>query len=275
LDPSSYSDFLQTDTPINPGNSGGPLLNLYGEVIGVNSAILSESGGFEGIGFSIPSNIAVHIAKALIAHGKVLRGWLGVNVQDMTPESMKSIGPEAPKGVLVSKVVKKGPADIAGIRQGDILLNFDGKKISDAAMLRNDVANTAIGKATSITVWRKGKQEVLQAQIGSLEVESRKLADALKKRLGILVEALTEEDARTYGIPAFNGVKISWIDPKGVIGKTGLEKGDLILAIDRHPIQDVQGFIEKVLGLPHLQEIELLALDHRTGQSGYLKVKIN
>ena len=129
-DPSSYQDFLQTDAPINPGNSGGPLLNLQGEVIGVNAAIASESGGFEGIGFTIPSNMALHVARALIAYGKVERGWLGVTTQDLTPELAKSVQVETLKGALIADVVKGGPAEKAGIKKNDVVITYRGKEIS-------------------------------------------------------------------------------------------------------------------------------------------------
>src|SRR5262249_14320561 len=145
-DPSSYQDFLQTDAAINPGNSGGPLLNLRGEVIGINAAIASQTGGFEGIGFAIPSNMAVYAARALIAHGKVERAWLGVSVQDVTFELAKAIGLEAPKGVLVSDVVKGGPADQAGIKRGDVIMAYRDKEVTDADALRNAVATTSVGQ---------------------------------------------------------------------------------------------------------------------------------
>src|SRR5713101_253327 len=154
-DPSSYQDFLQTDAAINPGNSGGPLLNLRGEVIGINAAIASQTGGFEGIGFAIPSNMAVYVARALIAHGKVERAWLGVSVQDVTFELAKAIGLEVPKGVLVSDVVKGGPADQAGIKRGDVIMAYRDKDVTDADALRNAVATTAVSQDVQMTVWRK------------------------------------------------------------------------------------------------------------------------
>lgn len=126
-DPSSYQDFLQTDAAINPGNSGGPLLNLQGEVIGVNAAIASQSGGFEGIGFTIPSNMALHVAKALIAHGKVVRGWLGVSVQDLTAEVAKNIQGENIRGALIAELIKGGPADKAHLKKNDVVIAYDGK----------------------------------------------------------------------------------------------------------------------------------------------------
>ncbi|MEJ2024688.1 MAG: trypsin-like peptidase domain-containing protein, partial [Deltaproteobacteria bacterium] len=151
-DPSSYQDFLQTDAAINPGNSGGPLLNLDGEVIGVNAAIVSQSGGFEGIGFAIPSNMALYVAKSLIANGKVARGWLGVSTQDITPELAKSFGLKSPRGALVADVVKKSPAEKAGLRRGDVIVGYRGKRIPDGGTLRNEVATSPIKSMVTVTV---------------------------------------------------------------------------------------------------------------------------
>ena len=156
-DPNSYQDFIQTDAAINPGNSGGPLLNLSGEVIGVNTVIVSSSGGFEGIGLAIPSNIAANVAKTLIAHGKVERGWLGVSAQDLTPDLAKPLGIAASKGALVSDVAKESPAEKAGIKKEDVITIFNGKPISDGNMLRNEVAVAPIGKDVKLTVLRGPK----------------------------------------------------------------------------------------------------------------------
>src|SRR5262249_44190648 len=139
-DPSSYQDFLQTDAAINPGNSGGPLLNLQGEVIGVNAVIASQSGGGEGIGFAIPSNIAVSVAKALIAHGKVERAWLGVSIRDVTPERATAAGLPSPQGAVIADVVKGGPAEQAGLKKDDIVVTYQHTAIADASALRNAVS---------------------------------------------------------------------------------------------------------------------------------------
>jgi serine protease Do len=155
-DPSTYQDFLQTDAAINPGNSGGPLLNLRGEVIGVNAMIVSQSGGFEGIGFAIPSKMALYIAGQLIAHGKVQRGWLGVSVQDLTPEVAKSSGRESTKGAMIAEVVKGGPAEKAGLKKGDVIISYEGKAIADASILRNEVATSTIGKGNCVTQREEG-----------------------------------------------------------------------------------------------------------------------
>ena len=157
-DPSSYEDFLQTDAAINPGNSGGPLLNLQGAVVGINSAIASESGGFEGIGFAIPSNMAFRITKELMAHGKVERGWLGLSVQNLSYDRAHALGLATSRGALVTEVVKGGPAEKAGIQNEDVILEYNGAAVADAGELRNTVAITKIGQEAKITVWRRDKK---------------------------------------------------------------------------------------------------------------------
>jgi serine protease Do len=274
-DPSSYEDFLQTDTPINPGNSGGPLLNLRGEVIGVNSAILSQSGGFEGIGFSIPSNMAVSISRALIAHGKVIRGWLGIDVQDVTPDLAKSFGLTKAEGALVADVMQGGPAAAAGIKQGDVILTYGPEQIASAAALRTAVANSAVGDVLKVAVWRDNNQKQIAVTVGSLEDLTKQLAASLKARLGIAVEPVTDQDAAQYGLRTPEGAKISWVDPKGPMGKMGFEKGDIVLALNGHPAGDVQAFIETVIALPPHQPLKLLALEHATGQIGSVQVPLN
>ena len=175
-DPSSYQDFLQTDTAINPGNSGGPLLNLRGEVIGVNAAIASQTGGFEGIGFAIPSNMAVSVAKALITHGKVERAWLGVSVQDMSPEMARAAGLAERQGALIAEVVKGGPAEQAGLRQGDVVIAYGDKDMADASALRNAVAVTPVGHEVKVTVLRKGQKQDLIVKVRNLAEASRQRA---------------------------------------------------------------------------------------------------
>ena len=157
-DPTGYQDFLQTDAAINPGNSGGPLLNLYGEVIGVNTVIFSQSGGSEGIGFAIPSNMALHVARTIIAHGKVERGWLGVGVQDLTADLAKSLGVGAVRGAVVNEVAKAGPAEKAGLRKGDVIVSFQGNEVPDGTALRNMSAMSPIGQDVRIVALRQGKR---------------------------------------------------------------------------------------------------------------------
>jgi serine protease Do len=188
-DPSSYQDFLQTDAAINPGNSGGPLINLRGEVIGVNSAIVSESGGFEGIGFAIPSNIAAHIGKILITKGKVERGWLGVSVEDVSYERAKAVGLPSPKGAAVADVMKGSPAEKAGLRKGDIILSFDGKDVLDAGTLRNQVAITAIGQTVKVTMLRDGKKENATVIVGNLRRRRKYWPRRLKPNSALIFRA--------------------------------------------------------------------------------------
>jgi serine protease Do len=273
-DPTSYQDFLQTDAAINPGNSGGPLLNLYGEVIGINAAIATQSGGFEGIGFTIPSNMATYVAKALIAHGKVERGWLGVTVRNLTPELAKSVHAETLKGALIVDVIKGGPADKAGIKKNDVVIAYQGREIPDTSMLRNDAAETPIGTEAKITVLRNGKKEVLTVKIGSLEASTRILAAAVKDRLGAEVRLPTSSETQKYGLNANQGVVITWEDPKGPLKEAGFEVGDMILAINNQPIEGMETFVDLVSLLKPKQEISVLALDHRTGNTGTVQVAV-
>jgi serine protease Do len=275
IDPSDYQDFLQTDAPINPGNSGGPLLTLEGLVIGVNSAIATESGGFEGIGFSIPSSMAVHIANALIEHGKVERGWLGVSIQNITPDMAKSLGLPNNKGVLIADVMKGGPADLAGLKKGDVVLEYNGEKVTDSSFLRNKVAATTIGKEAKLVVWRDKKEMQVTVKIGNLEELTQRLVAIVKQRLGVEVAPVTSQETARYGLPSNEGVEIQWVDPKGPLGKAGFEVGDLILAIDRVPVHSVDDFVNTVGSLPPHQKIALLARDHRTGNTGYVQVEID
>ena len=270
--PSGYQDFLQTDAPINPGNSGGPLLTLQGEVIGINSAIVTQSGGFEGIGFAIPSNMAVPVANALISHGKVERGWLGISIQEVTPDLAKSFGLAKPVGALIADVMKDGPGEKADLKRGDVVLKYNGHKVPDASRFRNWVSETAIGSEASLVVWRNDKKLELSARIGSVEQFKKMLTPLVKERLGVVVGAVTAEQAAAYGLPAPMGVTIQWLDPKGPLGKAGFEKGDLILAIDRRPIDGVDAFLSIASRLSRNQKVILLALDHQSGQTSYVQV---
>ncbi len=273
-DPNSYQDFLQTDAAINPGNSGGPLLNLYGEVIGVNAAIATESGGFEGIGFTIPSNMAQYVAKALITHGKVERGWLGVTIQSLTPELAEKVHAGTLKGVLIVDVVKGGPAEKAGLKKNDVVIAYRGKEIPDSSTLRNDVAETAIGTEAKMTILRNGKREELTVRIGSLEASTKVLAASVKDRLGVEVRPPTSAEVGKYGLDPNQGVVITWEDPKGPLKEAGFEIGDMILAIDNQPIDSMENFVDLVSLLKPKQKIAILALDHRTGNTGTVQVVV-
>jgi serine protease Do len=273
-DPNTYQDFLQTDAAINPGNSGGPLLNLEGEVIGANAAIVSQSGGFEGIGFAIPANMALHVAKELIAHGKVVRGWLGVSVQTLTPDLAKALGLEGTKGALVADVVKDGPAHKAGIKRGNVIIACSGKEISDADSLRNEVAATRVGKMVKVNLLRKGEKRELSVTIENLELAKRMRASSLRDRLGAEVREVTVKEAQRYDLSADQGVTIIWLDFDGPLGKAGFELGDIILEVNSEPVQDLKNFVDLVSSLRTNEQVLLLALDHRTGQTGYVQVVV-
>jgi serine protease Do len=274
-DPSSYQDFLQTDAPINPGNSGGPLLNLKGEVIGINAAIATDSGGSEGIGFAIPSNMATKISSTLIADGKVARGWLGVNISDLKPDAAKSIGLASPKGALIADVVKGGPAAQAGLKHGDVVLSYQDKPVADASALRNEVADTPSGRQAKLTVWRDKKQQELRVTIGSTEDAVKLLSASVDQRLGLTVRPVTPKEDEKYGIDPGEGVAIATVSPKGPFGKAGLEPKDLILQVNGESVKGTEGFADLMSSLPAKQPLMLLALDHRSGQSGYVQMTLN
>ena len=271
-DPTGYQDFLQTDAAINPGNSGGPLLNLYGEVVGVNTAIASQSGGSEGIGFAIPSNMAVHVVKTLIAHGKVERGWIGVGLRDLTPELAKSLGVATARGAVVAEVTKGGPAERAGIRKNDVIVAFDGAEVTDSAAMRAMSAVTPVGRDARVTVLRQGKKQDFIVKVGSLQEAAKHEAGVIKERLGAEVRPVTPKEAQKLGLDAKQGVALSWVDPKGPLGAVGFEAGDLILEIDGQAVAGVESFVELAGALKPHQRLTLLAVDHKSGNAGTVQV---
>ncbi len=273
-EPSTYEDFLQTDAAINPGNSGGPLLNLRGEVIGVNAVIVPQSGGFEGIGFAIPSNMALYIAKELIAHGKIERGWLGVTVQDLTPELAKSFGVPGTRGSLIAEVFKGGPADKAGLQKGDIVIAYQGEEIKDSSTFRNEVAISTIGQEAKVGVLRKGKKEEFRVIIGNLADSTKLLSVSAKERLGGEFRAVTAKEAEKYGLDSGQGIVVTEVNAQGPIGQAGFEVGDIILEINSQQIDSLDGLISVINTLKTGQKIAVLVLDHRTGNAGYVQVVV-
>ena len=274
LDPTSYQDYLQTDAAINPGNSGGPLLNLAGQVVGVNAAIASQSGGFEGIGFAIPSNMAVHVAQALIDHGKVIRGWLGVSIRDLTPEQVKSMKLKDSKGALIADVVPNSPADAAGLKKDDLVVKFKGQPVEDAAALQRQVGDTPVGDTANLTVARDGKPIDLTVTIGSLDEAVRRIAASLEDRLGVVVRPLKVDEIREYSLEPGQGVAIASMAAAGPLKNAGFEKDDVILDVNNVPVHGVEGFVALIKALPPNRQVLLKALDHRTGQSGFVQVTI-
>jgi len=274
-DPSSYQDFLQTDAPINPGNSGGPLLNLKNEVIGINAAIATDSGGSEGIGFAIPSNMAAKIAPTLMAHGKVERGWLGVDINDLKPDVSKSMGLPSNEGALVAGILKGSPAAEAGLKRGDVVLSYRDQAVADSSALRNAVADTPIGQHAKMTIWRDKTKEDLIVRIGSTEDAVKAMSASVDQRIGGTLRPITPKEDEKYGIDPGEGVALATVNPKGLFGRAGLEPKDFILQVNGQPIKGMEGFAELLSSLPAKQPLVVLALDHRSGQSGYIQMVLN
>jgi len=241
-----YEDFLQTDASINPGNSGGPLVNIRGEVIGINTAIASPNGGSVGIGFAIPINMAKSIVSQLKSNGKVVRGWLGVYVQDLTEEIAKPLGMNPNSGVLVSDVSKNSPALEAGIDVGDVITEFDGKKIKEVDQLRKIVALSTIGKVYEIKIKRNNKIKNLKVKIREMSSENVTSSEEEinKTWLGINVLPLTDPIKKQYHIDAKekSGVIISKIENGSAAQEGGLQIGDIILRINNLPINTIKDY---------------------------------
>ena len=238
-----YDDFIQTDASINPGNSGGPLINLKGEVVGINTAIVAQG---QGIGFAIPVNLAREVMTQLRTTGKVTRGWLGVYIQPVTKELAEKFKLEGTDGVLVADVVKDGPADKAGIQRGDVIVEFEGKPLKDWHSLPRLVAETAVGKEVKLKVMREGRSRPLTAIVGELKDEQPEVAQAeepAKVQLGLTLQKLTPELAQQLGIPkARKGLVVTGVQNGGPAEEAGLRRGDVILEAAQKPVDSLDQF---------------------------------
>ncbi|MGE0824639.1 MAG: DegQ family serine endoprotease [Candidatus Binatia bacterium] len=244
-----YDDFIQTDASINPGNSGGPLLNLNGEVVGINSAIFSQSGGNIGIGFAIPIDLAKSIVTQLKASGKVTRGWLGVAIQDVTPELATSFGLTEPTGALVADVTKDGPADKAGLKRGDVITAFLGTPITAAHDLPALVAQSPVGEKAEVTVLRDGKEKTLTVTLGELTDQRASAEGGAESgaNWGLTVANLTPETTRRFDLdPDEPGVVITDVDSGSPADDAGLQPGDVIQEVNRRAITSVDDFTTAV-----------------------------
>jgi serine protease Do len=273
LDPSSYQDFLQTDAAINPGNSGGPLLNLKGEVIGINAAIVSQSGGYEGIGFAIPSNMALRIARELISKGKVEHGWLGISVQDITPELARYFKLKSRKGALVADVATGGPGEKAGLKRGDVVISFKGRDTADAITLLNEAAVTPVGSEEKMVIVRNGEEKEITIRVERREEGLKGYLSVLRERIGAEVRDITDDDIRRHKLGGRGGVIITWLEQDGPMQKAGFEISDILLQMDGIRLGGVKDLAEKVAALGQDQRITFLALDHRSGRAGYVQVR--
>jgi serine protease Do len=249
IDQGLYDDYIQTDAAINPGNSGGPLINLSGEVIGINTAINPRANT---IGFAVPINMAKDILPQLRASGRVTRGWLGVVIQKITPEIAEEFELEEPRGALVSKVMPEGPAAKAGIQQRDVIREFDGKPIDDFDDLPRLVARTPVDKKVPVVVMRDGKRKTFQTVVGTLEEpEIAKASTPATPQgagaFGLRLQDLTPELADQLGIESgASGVVVSSVEPGGPAAEAGLRRGDVIVEVDRHEVKDAKDLSKRL-----------------------------
>jgi Do/DeqQ family serine protease len=237
----SYEDFIQTDAPINQGNSGGPLVNTRGELVGINSQILSPSGGNIGIGFAIPANMAKNVMTQLIDHGQVHRGMIGVTIQPVTSDIASSLGLSQASGALVNSVQPGSPADKAGIRRGDVITSVNGAAVKDSNGLRNNVAQMAPGSTAKMTIVRDGKEKTVDVTLAERQAtgsagEEGSAGSGGSGTFGMGVEPLTRDRAQELGIPTTSGVLVSEVQPGGRAADAGLRAGDVISEVDRKPV---------------------------------------
>ena len=272
----NYVPFIQTDVAINPGNSGGPLFNMDGQVVGVNSQIYSRTGGSMGISFAIPIEVAMKVVAQLKTNGHVSRGWLGVQIQDVTRELAESFGMKKPQGALVSKVLPKSPAEAAGLQIGDIITECNKQEIISSATLPPLVGNAKIGETATLTLIRQGQTKEVQVKIGILPEEEEPVASAPEAggkevdRLGLSVSGLTAEQREQLEVK-LNGVLVQDVKP-GAALDAGIRRGDVILRIQDQAVKDVKQFNDIVKGLPKGKSIAMLV--QRRGGSQFLALKL-
>jgi serine protease Do len=254
-----YDDYIQTDAPINRGNSGGPLFDIKGNVIGINTAILSPSGGSIGIGFAIPSQLAVGVIEQLQKYGATKRGWLGVQIQAVTDEIAESLGLKKSSGALVAGVVKDSPAETAGFKTGDVIISFDGREVPESRRLPRMVAETDVGKNVQVVIWRNGKRSNLTVQLGELEkVDQAALTEPAEsaptekggkefKELGLSLAPLSKDLASRFEIEEdVNGLVVTAVDEDSNASEKGLQPGDIIVEINQEKVKSLEDVLKQV-----------------------------
>ncbi len=280
-----FDDFLQIDAPINRGNSGGPTFNLDGQVIGINTAIYSPNGGSVGIGFAVPSNLAKTVVAQLEEHGKVSRGWLGVQIQEVTPAIAASLGLQGEHGALVAVVTPDSPGAKAGLKQGDVILAFNGNEVTHLRDLPRLVAETAPDTAAKMKVWRNGQTKELQATLGELpnneqvatatngqEQDESAHADALGMHLAPLTSQLRRELHTGKDV---QGVVITRVDPGSAAAEVGLSEGDVVVAIDQQPVKTPEEAAAKLKEAAASPKKSALLLLNRRGVTQYVGVNLS
>ncbi|MCX7725770.1 MAG: DegQ family serine endoprotease [Chitinispirillaceae bacterium] len=285
-DGNSYQNFIQTDAAINPGNSGGALVNINGELIGINTMIYSRTGGYMGIGFAIPINMARRIMEDLIYEGKVSRGWLGVMIQDLDPATREALKLDPKiKGVLIGDVFKDQPAEKAGIKRGDIVISVDGKVVSNTNELRNEIASIKPGKKVPIKILRDGKEQTVyvtltsrdKAKVDKSQPENKeekvKDAEAVAEKIGIKVASITSELKEKYNLPSnAKGVVIVEVLPGSIAQMEGLREGDIIVEINRKPLESISDFKNALKGIKNGESV--LFLIEREGNTFFKAFKV-
>ena len=275
----NYVPFIQTDVAINPGNSGGPLFNLNGEVIGINAQIFSRSGGFMGLSFAIPMDVADNVVTQIKKSGKVSRGWLGVYIQEVTNNLAKSFGMKNPSGALISKIISGGPASKSDLKVGDIILKFDNKKIDTSSSLPPVVGNTRVGKNVNIEILRNGKRkkikfkvEELPVQTASKNIKKNNPKKISKNILGMTIENMSDEDRKILGIDNDLGVKVREVSGNPAY-ESGLLKNDIIYQISGKNVMNVKQF-EGIIKKMKKGDFASLLVRRSQGNSIYLAIKI-
>ena len=251
-----YDDYIQTDAAINKGNSGGPLFNLRGDVIGINTAIFSPSGGSVGIGFAVPANTAKGVVSQLLEFGETRRGWLGVKIQSVTPDLAESMGLDRPRGALIADVTKTGPAEKAGIEAGDVVIEFNGRPVTSMRDLPRIVAETEIGKQVTVKLLRQGKEMTVTTEVGRLEDGEKVVAQqdgtneptpAVATVLGMTVTSMTEELKTKYSVDAeVKGAVVTEVAKEGPAADKRLEPGDVITEAGEKPVTGAGDIAERI-----------------------------
>jgi serine protease Do len=273
-----YDDFLQIDAPINPGNSGGPLFNQSGQVIGIDTAIYSPNGGSVGIGFAIPSNIASHVVAQLREHGHVTRGWLGVQMQPMTPALAKAVGVSADRGVLVDQVMADSPANRADLHQGDVILSYNGMNIKNGRDLARAVANTSAGQTANLTVWRDGHERTMAVTIATQQPQQTAAASAEQsgnERVGMELAPLSQDTREQLGLgPSAHGVVVAKVQPGSRADESGIQSGDLIQRIGNEPVSTPSELVRQIHQAEHENKEAVPVLVTRNGTTYYLALQL-
>lgn len=271
----NFVPFIQTDVAINPGNSGGPLFNLKGEVVGINSQIYSRTGGYMGLSFAIPIDVAMEVSEQLRTSGKVSRGWLGIGIQEISKELAESFGMKSTNGALVSNVEKDSPAEKGGLEPGDVILRFDNKPVASSSDLPRIVGSTKPGKQVPVEILRKGNSRVLNIVLGEMPVEQDEVVANAKmpaktdaNRLGLILRELTPQQKKNLN--GRNGLLV--VESRAPAAQAGIRRGDVILGLNNTEVQSLEQFNQQLAGIPSGKTVALLVL--RSNNTLYVPVKV-